>query len=137
VLVTFLLTLFLTDLTKEFVGRLRPNNAGELADLIRILQKPNSFSFFSGHASTSFAITTFVILSLRKYTRWIYLSLLWPSLFVLSRIYVGVHYPSDIIVGAGFGVLMALIFYTLSNWLLLKFQPVSAHPANGEPISDR
>lgn len=137
VLTTFLVTLFLTDLTKEFVGRLRPNNAGELADLIRILQTPTSYSFFSGHASSSFAITTFIILSLRQYTKWIYPVILWPLLFVLSRIYVGVHYPSDLFVGAAFGVLMAMLFYKLSRWTMHKFLVASAHSANGESVADR
>ena len=62
VLVTFGITLLFTDLTKEFIGRLRPNNNEQFAGLIRILQKPTTYSFFSGHASSSFAITTFVYL---------------------------------------------------------------------------
>jgi len=47
-------TLFVTDLTKEFIARLRPNNVEALSELIRILQKPTNYSFFSGHASSSF-----------------------------------------------------------------------------------
>lgn len=136
VLFTFGFTLFLTELTKDFVGRLRPNNAGELADLIRVLQKPTTFSFFSGHASSSFAITTFVVLSLRKYTKWILLVFIWPLLFVMSRIYVGVHYPSDILVGAGVGVLIALLFYNLSR-MLSKRLPGSFKSANSESVTNR
>lgn len=123
VLATFGVTLFFTDLTKDFVGRLRPNNAEHLAELIRILQKPTTFSFFSGHSSSSFSITTFVVLSLRHHTKWIFLVYLWPFIFVLSRIYVGVHYPSDILVGALVGVIMAFIFYKLSKNALNRFQP--------------
>ncbi|MBT8261759.1 MAG: phosphatase PAP2 family protein [Bacteroidia bacterium] len=120
VLLTFGLTLFLTDFTKEWVGRLRPNNSEQLAGLIRILQKPESFSFFSGHASSSFVVTTFVFLSIRKFNKWILLAYLWPILFVLSRIYVGVHYPSDIIIGAIVGILMAYFFYYISKLILNK-----------------
>jgi undecaprenyl-diphosphatase len=125
VVLTFSVTLILTELTKEFVGRLRPNNAEHLAGIIRILQQPHGFSFFSGHASSSFAITTFVFLSLRKWNKWILLAYLWPVLFVLSRIYVGVHYPSDILVGALVGVLMAYLFYGLSKFILKRLERAS------------
>jgi undecaprenyl-diphosphatase len=120
VLLTFGLTLFLTDFTKDFVGRLRPNNTEQLAGLIRILQEPDGFSFFSGHASSGFAITTFVFLSIRKFNKWIILAYIWPLLFVLSRIYVGVHYPSDLAIGAIVGVFMALLFYRISKLILGK-----------------
>ena len=122
VILTFAATLLLTNFTKEFVGRLRPNNNIHLSGLIRVLQDPDSFSFFSGHASSSFAITTFVFLSLRKKNKWVLLLYLWPILFVLSRIYVGVHYPSDILVGALVGVLMAYLFYFLLKFILKRFE---------------
>ncbi|MBZ0328101.1 MAG: phosphatase PAP2 family protein [Altibacter sp.] len=121
VLLTFFITLFLTDATKEFVSRLRPNNVEAFSELIRILQTPTSYSFFSGHASSGFAITTFVVLALRNYNKWIYLTFLWPILFVLSRIYVGVHYPSDILVGALVGTTIAFLFYALCKQILKRF----------------
>ena len=110
-LVVFLITFGITDLVKNSVGRMRPNNVLELADLIRILQTPGNFSFFSGHASVSFAVTTFVVLALRKRFTWVYLFYVWPILFVMSRILVGVHYPADILVGALVGTLIAFVFW--------------------------
>ncbi|QNJ96865.1 phosphatase PAP2 family protein [Constantimarinum furrinae] len=112
-LLTFGITILFTGIVKEYVARLRPNNVEALAELIRILQKPSNYSFFSGHASSSFSITTFVVLVLRKHTKWIYVAFLWPFIFVLSRIYVGVHYPSDIMVGALVGTVIAYVFYQL------------------------
>lgn len=106
-------TFLFTALVKDYVGRLRPNNVEAFAELIRVLQKPTSYSFFSGHASSSFSITTFMVLVLHKFTKWIYLAYLWPLLFVMSRIYVGVHYPSDIFAGALVGTSFALIFYSV------------------------
>ena len=100
----------LMHLTKEFVARLRPNNAHELKGLIRILFRPEDYSFFSGHASSSFAITTLVVLFLRQRLPWVWLFFVWPVLFSISRIYVGVHYPLDLIAGASVGILMALLF---------------------------
>ena len=115
-LLAFGITIAFTGVVKDYVARLRPNNVEALSELIRIIQKPTNYSFFSGHASSSFAITTFVVLSLRNYTKWIYLSYLWPIIFVMSRIYVGVHYPSDIFVGA----LVGTSFAFLSHFLCQK-----------------
>lgn len=112
-LVTVGVTMLFTNVVKEYIARLRPNNVEAMSGLIRILQKPTNYSFFSGHASSSFSITTFMVLSLRKCTKWIYLSYLWPLIFVLSRIFVGVHYPSDILVGALVGTGFAFLFHNL------------------------
>lgn len=102
-----------TNIIKSFFVRLRPNNTPDLVDLIRVLQEPTGYSFFSGHSSTSFAATTFVVLVLREKSRWIYLAYIWPILFVMSRIYVGVHYPSDVLVGMIVGIIFAVLFYNL------------------------
>lgn len=114
-LLTLLVTLALTSVVKEYVARLRPSEVKEWAELIRVLQKPSRYSFFSGHSASSFAVTTFTVLSLRKYTRWIFLGFLWPILFALSRIYVGVHYPSDIFVGMVVGISLGYLGYRVSK----------------------
>ncbi len=113
-------TVLVTDLTKDYVSRLRPNNVEALSTLIRILQKPTNYSFFSGHASSSFVVTVFVVLVIKKYSRYIFLAFLWPLLFVSSRIFVGVHYPSDVFVGALVGTLIAFFLYYICKFLLEK-----------------
>lgn len=100
-------------LAKQGIGRLRPNNNEAINSLIRILQNPSDYSFFSGHAAASFSIATMTVLYLKSKVRWIPLLFLWPILFSMSRIYVGVHYPLDILVGAVVGLLMALLFYRI------------------------
>lgn len=121
------ITIFLTDFSKEYVARLRPNNVKALGSLIRILQKPQNFSFFSGHASSSFAIITFVVLSLQKFNKLVYFFYLWPLLFVLSRIYLGVHYPSDLLVGAFVGTGVAFAVWKILNRIVLeKFDNTNA-----------
>lgn len=117
--VTFILTIGITQITKETVARLRPNNVEFLSDLIRVLQHPTNYSFFSGHAAVSFAITTFMVLSIKSFSKWIYFAYLWPIIFVTSRIYVGVHYPSDILVGAIVGTTIAYFIFRLQQKLLL------------------
>lgn len=120
VLLALGITLLLTEVTKDLVARVRPNNVVGFSDFLRILQQPGSNSFFSGHASTSIAISLFVVLALRKFNRWIYLVFLWPLLFMTSRIYVGVHYPSDILVGMLVGAVIAVIMYLVARTILRK-----------------
>ncbi|ALM06465.1 phosphatidic acid phosphatase [Sediminicola sp. YIK13] len=119
VLVGFILGI--TDLTKEFVARLRPNNNEEINTVIRILRSPTGYSFFSGHASSSFSITTLVFLFLRPKYKWVWVFYLWPLLFTFSRIYVGVHYPVDILVGAMVGTFSALLFYKLHQRFIIPY----------------
>ncbi|WP_340202954.1 phosphatase PAP2 family protein [Ascidiimonas sp. W6] len=111
VLITLLFTLLFTEFVKEWIGRLRPNNDTALSTLIKVLQSPHDFSFFSGHASNSFAIVTILFLVLRKQVRYIKLLFIWPVLFCLSRIFVGVHYPSDIIAGTFVGIFIGIVFH--------------------------
>ena len=106
-------------LTKHWVARLRPNNIPELAELIRTLQAPESFSFYSGHASNSFVITVFTILVLRKQFPWTYAFLIFPLLFTSSRLFVGVHYPSDLAVGAFIGTLIGIVSYKIFKRIVL------------------
>lgn len=114
-LAAFLTTWGFTNVVKNLLVRLRPNNQPDLVDLIRILQEPTNYSFFSGHASSSVVVATFVVLCLKEHFRWIYLVYTWPLLFMMSRVYVGVHYPSDLLIGAVVGVLFAYLFFWLYN----------------------
>ena len=101
VLTTLVLVAALTGVTEE------------INTLIRILKSPDGYSFFSGHSSSSFSITTSVFLFLRHRFKWSYVFFIWPLLFAMSRIYVGVHYPLDLLVGAAVGILFAFLFYRL------------------------
>ncbi len=126
-ILSFVATMGFTFLVKTMSLRLRPNNQPELRDLIRILQEPTNYSFFSGHASASFVASTFVVLWFKKKHAWIYLIYAWPVLFVMSRIYVGVHFPSDLLVGALVGILFAHIFYRLSLLAATKIYKIDGN----------
>ena len=127
VLTLLVFVLILTYLTKVSVGRLRPNNVSELSSLIRILHTPSDYSFFSGHASSSFSLTVLMYLFLRKHIVWAIVLFIWPVLFAMSRIYVGVHYPLDIIVGAFVGTVFGVIFFKSYNRFILPYSK-SARP---------
>lgn len=110
----------IVNLIKNSVERLRPNRDPSLNRLIRVVKNSGSYSFVSGHATNSFANTVFLILTLRKHTKWIYLLFIWPILFAYSRVYLGVHFPLDITAGMGLGILIGISFYQLSKIVLKK-----------------
>lgn len=101
------------NLIKDSVARLRPNNDPQIKHLLRTLKSPQSFSFISGHATTSTFFSVFVILLLREKYKNIYLILIFPLIFAYSRLYLGVHFPIDIFVGILTGVLLANLYYLL------------------------
>ena len=102
-----------TNLIKNSVERLRPNNDPEIKHLLRIFIKPQSFSFMSGHATTSTFFSVFTVLLLRDKYKYIYFILLFPLVFSYSRVYLGVHFPIDISVGIIIGTLFANLYFKL------------------------
>lgn len=108
-----LLTLGITSIVKNSVTRLRPSNTPELEGYVRVLQENTDFSFFSGHSAVSFAVTVFIILILRSRIKWIWLLFIWPFLFAISRIFVGVHYPGDLLIGAIVGTILGILMWKI------------------------
>jgi undecaprenyl-diphosphatase len=102
-----------TNLIKDSFERLRPNNDPEIQYLLRIFIRPQSFSFMSGHATTSTFFSVFTVLVLREKYKYIYLILLFPLVFSYSRVYLGVHFPIDISVGIIIGTLFANLYFRL------------------------
>ncbi|MFK8061077.1 MAG: phosphatase PAP2 family protein [Polaribacter sp.] len=100
-----------TVFVKDNTHRLRPNNDPQIKHLLRTLIKPQSFSFMSGHATTSTFFSVFVILLLKDKYKYIYFILFWPLLFAYSRLYLGVHFPIDVSVGIITGIILANMYY--------------------------
>lgn len=118
VLVTFSdqLTVFIKDNSH----RLRPNNDPEIMHLLRTLISPQSYSFMSGHATTSTFSAVFIILLLRKKYKYIYLILLFPLFFSYSRLYLAVHFPIDVSAGILTGIILGNLYYLLFHKLEKK-----------------
>lgn len=123
VLITF--TDQVTNLFKNGFQRLRPCNVPELDGIIREVITRKSFSFFSGHASNSMASTVFIFLVIRRYYKYSFLLFLFPLIFAYSRIYLGLHFPLDILSGYLFGMLTGLFFYKLYEDFMRKYPKYS------------
>ena len=120
----------LTVFIKHTFERLRPNRDTSINEIIRVLKNNKSFSFVSGHATTSTAVSLFMHLTLKKNFKYTILFFIWPLLFAYSRIYIGVHFPIDVTVGALLGLLIGWIFYKLSLIILLKIDSKNLEVTN-------
>jgi undecaprenyl-diphosphatase len=103
--------------------RLRPGSDPALDGLIRAVKTSKSFSFISGHASNSMAAAFFLYKVLKPYLKYMGFIFLWPFVFAYSRIYLGLHYPLDIICGYLWGLLMGWIMIRLYAYIRDKHFP--------------
>ena len=102
---------------KNYVARIRPYE--QFQDIILLLEAQKDFSFPSGHASSSFAVAVAIWKMCDHKQRWIgILSMILAVLIAWSRLYVGVHFPSDVICGIIIGILCACIAVHLVQWWL-------------------
>lgn len=106
----------LSNFFKIGVGRLRPCYDPDLSELIRLVKAScgGKYGYFSAHASNSFAIAVFFAHLFRKsYKILVWILVIWALVVAYSRIYVGVHFPLDILSGALAGTFMGWLFYRL------------------------
>lgn len=106
----------------ELMLRLRP--CYDMPDLVRLVKKScgGKGGYFSAHATSSMALAIFMGQVLKKQIKYITILLfLWAFMVGYSRIYVGVHYPGDVITGFLFGTLVAMLMYKLQQWLIHKY----------------
>jgi undecaprenyl-diphosphatase len=101
-------------LIKNLVERLRPSNDPALGNLVHVVNnyRGGTFGFFSSHASNSFtiAIITTLLFKNRIFT---FLIFGWAIFISYTRIYLGLHYPGDILAGWLWGALIGYGFYKL------------------------
>lgn len=108
------------NLFKWYFQRLRPCNDQEIKNIIRVVKSSPSYSFFSGHATNSMATTVFTFMILKQYYKHVYFLFLFPLIFAYSRIYLGMHFPGDILTGYVFGAAFGFLFYKIFKKNILK-----------------
>lgn len=112
---TITLSVLVTKLTKDWMMRTRPSNNYYVSRFLRLLQTPEDYSFISGHAANSMCLVTLLVFLFRKRMgNWVFLFYLWPVLFAYSRLYIGVHYPTDIMGGLLVGFSIGMVTYLIT-----------------------
>ncbi len=101
---------------KNIVARIRPYEVVE--GLMRIIERQHDFSFPSGHTCASFAAAFALYKTLPR--RWGIACLVLAALISLSRLYVGVHYPSDVLGGAAVGIFAGWAGAALAEYISEK-----------------
>lgn len=129
-LVTTAITIVITDqlsssLIKPWIGRLRPCNDPSLAEQVQLIVNCGSgFSFVSSHAANHFGIACFLIVMLQHRLKWILpVALFWAALVSFAQVYVGVHYPLDVICGGLLGVAIGILTGKICKGILIKHNP--------------
>lgn len=117
ILLSLLISLILGEgILKPLIERARPFVAYPGVDVAIVMKQPTGYSFPSGHTFASFAAATTIFCSSRKRS---VLPLVLAAAIGFSRMYLFVHYPSDVLVGALLGVFSGIVAYKISMRLAL------------------
>ena len=117
-----------SGLIKHLVERLRPTHDPSLGDAVHVVNgyRGGMYGFVSSHAANAFAAATFLSLVLRH--RLTAISLFtWAVLQCYSRVYLGVHYPGDILGGIVVGLLAGWLVWCLMRWLQRRWHLPEGH----------
>lgn len=106
---------------KPIVSRMRPCVLDETVDLL--VKVPFDTSFPSGHTLFAFGAATIIFI----YNKWLGIAaFIFAFLMAFSRIYLYVHFPSDVALGAVFGVIFAIIAYRIEGMIFDRTKPLFA-----------
>ena len=109
---------------KDSFQRLRPCYNESIIDSLRLVKENcgGKYGFFSAHASNSFSLAIFFgLLFINRIRYIIMITMVFATLISYSRIYLGVHYPIDIIFGGFFGIFVGFVMYSFVYLKFLKF----------------
>ena len=110
----FIITVSLCDqvsstFVKNWIARPRPCSDPFFSQYVRLLLSrcPSSGSFTSSHAVNHFGMTVFIVLTFKPFIgKWKYVAYLWAASIAYGQVYMGVHYPFDVVGGAVLGSLL-------------------------------
>ena len=108
----------------------RPRPCQALQGVQLLVGCSDSFSFPSNHATNAFALAAFFAVYYRRLAIPLFL---FAALVGYSRIYVGVHYPTDVLAGAVLGVMLGLMFGVCSKWLVRRWGTQPDDASAGSP----
>jgi undecaprenyl-diphosphatase len=108
-----------SGLLKPIFERFRPCHDPLLINQVHLVGRCGGrFGFASSHAANTFGVAMYLWLLFRSINSHAWLLFIWAAFVSYSRIYLGVHYPGDIIVGAFIGFILGYIMYFLAKWLI-------------------
>jgi len=119
----------LCNLAKDSFMRFRPTHEPHLQDIVHTVNgyRGGMYGFYSGHSANSFSVALFIITALTKRRKYVIpVALGYATLTAYSRIYLGVHYPGDILTGAFMGALAGAGFAYLHNRLREKYLGINS-----------
>ncbi|MFT5645416.1 MAG: membrane-associated phospholipid phosphatase [Aureispira sp.] len=104
---------------KKIVERVRPCNDSSLPNVRTLIHCGSGFSFTSSHATNHFALVMqlFLIFRMTWKTRYFVALFIWAALIAYAQVYVGVHYPLDVLAGGLVGCILAWLVHQISAWL--------------------
>lgn len=122
-IILFICLVSLTDMTssqliKYAFHRIRPCRDPDFFEHVRLLVNncSGTYSFTSSHAANHFGMATFMFLTLRpRIGKWIWLAFIWAAVISYAQVYVGVHYPFDVLGGAAIGFAFGWLFGSFFN----------------------
>lgn len=108
---------------KAYVKRVRPcNDKAFEPTVVNRVPCGTGLSFPSAHATDHFAIALFLCLVFKRNWRWIWFAaIIWAAAICYAQVYVGVHYPVDVLTGAAFGTAVGFLYGLIYNRLYLKY----------------
>lgn len=135
----FICTIALTDMTgnhlfKQNFERIRPCGDPDFFYNVRLLVNHCStgYSFISNHAANHFGLAAFFFLTTKPLLkRWAWIAFAWAALIAYAQVYVGIHYPLDVLAGALLGLLLGTLTGTIFNkrYGFAIFEPQSTVPS--------